>query len=181
VFRPGTTGRLVHGVRADRDADVRYVSIERMPDGFAIDPSAYVDQLSQLGELLPSGARAFARETGHYDFNSLRFIKNLKPQRLISGVADGRRWLELELRHNCWRHEEDLTVRYSGVRGLELNGETDNLDVSRLGEVLLDEVLPHSQGCSHEVACLGGSLLVVCEDLTATWFEADCSERFPQS
>jgi hypothetical protein len=42
---------------------------------------------------------------------------------------------------------------------------------------MLDEMLPHEYGCSHEIACLSGSMGVVCRDLTATWVEADCPDR----
>jgi hypothetical protein len=159
---------------------VRYINVERTRDGYLIDPSAYLDQLGRLAESLPPGASAFATDAQHYDFNALRFIKNLQPQRLVAGETDGAAWWELQLRHNCWRHEEDLTIRYHGVRSLapEPAGRT-TIDVTGLHEVFLDEVLPHQHGCSHEIVCLGGSLVVVCEDLTATWAQADCPERQP--
>ncbi|MEU5210108.1 hypothetical protein [Streptomyces sp. NPDC020742] len=44
------------------------------------------------------------------------------------------------------------------------------------GTVILDEVLPHADGCSHEVAFRPGTLFVVCRDLTATWVETDCPD-----
>jgi hypothetical protein len=63
------------------------------------------------------------------------------------------------------------------VRELILNPAAEDLDVTGLREVLLDEVPPHEHGCSHEIACIGGSILVVCQDLAATWSYADCTER----
>jgi hypothetical protein len=44
-------------------------------------------------------------------------------------------------------------------------------------QVILDEILPHDHGCSHEIACWSGSLTVVCRDLTATWIPALCPEK----
>lgn len=156
---------------------MKVVRVERTTDGYLIDAAAYLEHLSTLAPSLPAGARAFASDAQHYNFNSQRFIKNLKPQHLISGETDGVSWLELQLRHNCWRHEEDLTIRYCRVHSMTLDPPEDEADVSALREVLLDEVLPHDYGCSHEIACLGRSLRVVCEDLTATWLYADCPER----
>ncbi|WP_302850912.1 hypothetical protein [Streptomyces lunaelactis] len=37
-----------------------------------------------------------------------------------------------------------------------------------------DEVLPHQDGCSHEIAFRKGTLTVICRDLVATWTAADC-------
>ncbi len=118
-----------------------------------------------------------ATDPQHYNFDAQRFVKNLKPQRVISGETNGVAWLELQLRHNCWRHEEDLSIRYHGVRNLVLDPPREDMDVTGLREVFLDEILPHEHGCSHEIACLGGSLLVICDDMTAIWVEADCPER----
>jgi hypothetical protein len=156
---------------------VRYVSIETAGDGYWIDPSAYLEQLPRFAESLPAGARAFATDPEHYDFPGRRFVKNLKPQRLTFGRSAGMDGLELRLRHNCWRHEEDLTIRYHGVLDLTLDPAPVGLDVTGLREVLLDEVLPHEHGCSHEIACTGGSFHVICQDLAATWSYADCAER----
>ncbi|MHC0434198.1 hypothetical protein ACX6XY_29120 [Streptomyces sp. O3] len=43
-----------------------------------------------------------------------------------------------------------------------------------LGTVILDEILPHRDGCSHEIACWDGTLTLVCRDLRATWTETIC-------
>jgi hypothetical protein len=49
--------------------------------------------------------------------------------------------------------------------------------VSRLGEVILDEVLPHPDGCAHEIACHSGAITIVCRDLDASCAEADCPDK----
>jgi hypothetical protein len=41
--------------------------------------------------------------------------------------------------------------------------------------------LPHEHGCTHEIACLSGSLVISCGDLVASWVYADCPERQPKS
>ncbi|MFD3333820.1 hypothetical protein ACFWV1_14400 [Streptomyces sp. NPDC058700] len=46
-----------------------------------------------------------------------------------------------------------------------------------LGPVILDEILPHRNGCRHEVACWDGTLTIVCRDLRATWIETICSSK----
>ncbi|MYS07209.1 hypothetical protein GTW71_12340 [Streptomyces sp. SID6041] len=55
-----------------------------------------------------------------------------------------------------------------------LTSSTDNAE-TELGTVVLDEVLPHRDGCSDEIACREGSLTIVCDDLRANWTEASCS------
>ncbi|MBQ0894654.1 hypothetical protein KBX37_16370 [Micromonospora sp. U56] len=145
----------------------------------ALDPEAYLRQLPSLADSLPEGARRFATDPGHYDFLGQRCVKDLKPARLTSGEADGSRWLELYLRHNCWKHEEDLTIRYSGVQRLTIEPADQGLDVAQLQDVMLDEVLPHEHGCRHEIVCLSGRLIVTSQDLAATWLHADCPEREP--
>lgn len=37
--------------------------------------------------------------------------------------------------------------------------------------------LPDPNGCAHEIACHTGSITIVCQDLTATWVEADCPDK----
>jgi len=156
---------------------MRYVSVEFTRDGTASDPTAYLEQLPTLASSLPEGARAFATDPEHYNYYGQRCVKDLKPQRLTSGEDNGATWLELRLRHNCWKHEEDLTIRYGGVDSVTMNPAGHDLDVTHLQDVVLDEVLPDVRGCKHEIACLSGSLTVTCEDLVATWVGSDCPER----
>ncbi|MBY8875417.1 hypothetical protein K7640_26630 [Micromonospora sp. PLK6-60] len=158
---------------------MRYVIIERTSDGMSLDPEAYLRQLPALADSLPEGARRFAADPGHYNFFGRRCVKDLKPARLSSGEVDGSRWLELQLRHNCWKHEEDLTIRYRGVQSLTVEPAARGLDVAQLGDVMLDETLPHEHGCRHEIVCLAGRLIVTSQDLDATWLPADCPEHEP--
>jgi hypothetical protein len=123
---------------------LRYVRIERTDGGFSLDPTAYVEQLPTLAKSLPTDARSFATDSEHYDFHSQRFVKNLKPQRLTPGNTDEVNWLELQL--HCWRHEEDLIIRYHDVRTITVNPPRDDLDVAHLREVFPDEILPHEDG-----------------------------------
>jgi hypothetical protein len=43
-----------------------------------------------------------------------------------------------------------------------------------LGAVILDEILPYGDGCSHEIACWDGTLTIVCRDLQAIWAGTVC-------
>lgn len=158
---------------------MRYVRVERTGNGMFLDPDAYLRQLPSFADSLPQGARRFATDPGHYDFFGQRCVKDLKPARLTSGETGGSRWVELNLRHNCWKHEEDLTIRYSGVQSLAIEPADKGMDVNQLQDVMLDELLPHEHGSRHEIVCLFGTLVVTSQDLTATWLHADCPKREP--
>ncbi|WP_328787554.1 MULTISPECIES: hypothetical protein [unclassified Streptomyces] len=137
-----------------------------------LDPALYLERLPSLAGDLPAGARDFATAPGHYDFSSKRCVKDLELQH-IRGVGAADQQLEVRFRHNCWKHDEDLVIRYTGVSGFH-TGSAEDDDGANLGTVILDEVLPHQNGCSHEIAFWNGSLAVVCRDLVATWTETDC-------
>ncbi|WP_198284931.1 hypothetical protein [Saccharomonospora cyanea] len=154
--------------------------MESTSTGNFLDPAAYLALLPTLAGALPSGARAFATDPDHYDFFGRRCVKDLEPATLQRGEADGESWLRLGFRHNCWKHEEDLSIRYVGVSSLSLD-PVDTSDWTSFRAVTLDEILPHEHGCSHEIGFLGGSLTVVGRDLTATWTEAECPNRRPGS
>ncbi|MCX4790090.1 MULTISPECIES: hypothetical protein [unclassified Streptomyces] len=38
--------------------------------------------------------------------------------------------------------------------------------------VLLDEILPRQDGCLHEIALTGASIIVHCQELEAVWGDA---------
>lgn len=139
----------------------------------AIDPGPYLEMLAQLTASLPTGARAFASDPGHYDFFGQRCVKDLKLHDVTFGEQTA---IVIMFQHNCWKHEEDLTIRYTGVHRVTVSlGMQSNW--RRLHpEVILDEVLPHSHGCSHEIAMHGGTIHIICRDLTATWTAANCTE-----
>lgn len=144
-----------------------------------LSPARYLEHLHALAaDELPAGARSFATAPEHYDFSGKRCVKDLEVRHVRGAGADDddRRQLEIHFRHNCWKHDEDLVIRYTGVRSFEATGAGDG-DWADLGTVVLDEVLPHPDGCSHEIAFWNGSLTVVSGDLTATWTEADCPDN----
>ncbi|GAB2693617.1 hypothetical protein [Nocardia thraciensis] len=152
---------------------MRYVDLDATVGELTgvISPTEYLNRLPSFVEKLPEGARSFATDAEHYDFYGKRCVKDLKLESVEICGGD----IELRFRHNCWKHEEDLHIRYVGVSGFDIDapgGEWRNL-----GGVILDEVLPGAVGCTHEIAFRPGTLTVTCRDLTATWVEADCPEK----
>ncbi|GAA5023990.1 response regulator transcription factor [Streptomyces siamensis] len=137
-----------------------------------LDPAAYLEHLPSISADLPAGARAFATDSDHYDFLSRRCVKDLALQ-AVRGAGDEE--MEVEFRHNCWKHDQDLVIHYTGVSRFAV----DPVDAAAtdLGTVILDEILPHRDGCNHEIACWDGTLTIVCRDLQATWTETDCSSK----
>ncbi|MDH2389980.1 hypothetical protein QCN29_14495 [Streptomyces sp. HNM0663] len=136
-------------------------------------PARYLSHLPSISGDLPPGAWAFATDTDHYDFRSRRCVKDLT-LRAIRG-ADGEE-MEVEFQHNCWKHDQDLLIRYTGVSDFIVD-PVDEGRGTNLGTVILDEILPHRDGCSHEIACWDGTLTLVCRDLQATWSETICSSK----
>lgn len=153
---------------------MKHVRVAATGTGNFLDPDAYLELLPTLVGALPPGARAFAADPGHYDFFGRRCVKDLMPDTLLRGATADEGWLRLGFRHNCWKHEEDLSIRYVGVTSVS---PVNLADWAGFGAVTLDEILPHEHGCSHEIGFLDGSLTVVSRDLIATWTEADCPDR----
>ncbi|WP_433499471.1 hypothetical protein ACQP1K_03750 [Sphaerimonospora sp. CA-214678] len=155
---------------------MKYVDINATVNGLdgVLDPSEYLRRLPALGARLPQGARAFAMAAGHFDFSNPRCTKDLALERVCFGGDEAERWMEVGFLHNCWKHEEDLTIRYEGVSAftLDISQSTDHQSV-----VIVDEILPHADGCSHEIAFRPGTIAVTCRDLTAIWTEADCPDQ----
>lgn len=154
---------------------MRFVDIEVTGTGNSINPLAYLDQLADLAPQLPPGARAFAVDPDHYDFHGERCVKDLKIEQLRFGADDDGGTFEIHFRHNCWKHEEDLRITYRRLSTLTLDNDPDDKWGDQI--VILDEVLPHERGCSHEIACHTGTLTIVCGDLDAVWVPADCPEQ----
>ncbi|MFJ3540049.1 hypothetical protein ACIPQA_31875 [Streptomyces sp. NPDC090109] len=138
-----------------------------------LDPSGYLSHLLSVSGDLPPGARAFATDPGHYDFTSSRCVKDLT-LRAIRGA--GSEEVEVEFQHHCWKHDQDLLIRYTGVSSFVIDPADEGRGTD-LGAVMLDETLPHKDGCSHEIACWDGTLTVVCRDLQATWTDTICSSQ----
>ncbi|WP_435610961.1 hypothetical protein [Streptomyces sp. C10-9-1] len=138
-----------------------------------MDPARYLSHLLSISGDLPPGARAFTTDPDHYDLRSRRCVKDLT-LRAVRGT--GSEEMEVEFRHNCWKHDQDLLIRYAGVSDVIIDpvGEDRGAD---LGTVILDEILPHRDGCSHEIACWDGTLTVVCRDFQAIWTETTCSSK----
>lgn len=139
-----------------------------------ISAQAYLKLLPHLAPELPAGARAYATDPGHYDFYSRRCVKDLTIDRLSFRSQEDQLTLEIAFGHNCWKHEENLVLTYPGVSGYQLRPTDGTSRWTSLHSVILDEVLPHDHGCSHEIACLGGTLTIVSADLAASWVPADC-------
>ncbi|MFD3729005.1 hypothetical protein [Streptomyces sp. NPDC058671] len=141
-----------------------------------LDPARYLSHLPSISGDLPAGARAFATDTDHYDFRSRQCVKDLtlRSVRAVQG-ADGEE-MEVEFQHNCWKHDQDLLIRYAGVSSFIIDPADEDRGTD-LGPVILDEILPHRNGCRHEVACWDGTLTIVCRDLRATWIETICSSK----
>lgn len=172
---------------------MKYVRVRPLQDGygFYLDPREYLRVLPEILAGLPAGAAAFASDPDHYDFGSPRCVKDLTLERV--GLFDdrGRVSLELSLAPNAWKHDGGLRLRYSDVESLwmhtdgaedepaETIGFAEAADAAafagrageppRLGDLQLDEVLPHPRGVSHEISFTEGSLHVVGADLVARW------------
>ncbi|MFE2813421.1 hypothetical protein ACFXGG_23675 [Streptomyces nigra] len=138
-----------------------------------LDPSRYLEQLPSICGDLPPGAQSFATDTDHYDFRSRRCVKDLT-LRAVRGA--GGEEMEVEFQHNCWKHDQDLLIRYAGVSSFIIDPADEDRGTD-LGAVILDEILPYRDGCSHEIACWDGTLTVVCRDLQAIWTETVCSSK----
>lgn len=104
-------------------------------------------------------------------------MKDLTLERLQAGIDDAGPWIEFGFRHNCWKHEEDLTIRYHGIYRFVLDVPGGEPNWTQLDAVILDEILPDAHGCTHELACFSGSIKVACRDLTARWTESKCPDK----
>jgi len=166
---------------------MEYVKVFRPDERDApvvLDPEPYLVELPRLAARLPSGAHAFATEPGHYDFASLRCVKDLQFGTLLTKESGGAQIdITLALRGSKFKHSDDLVLRYANVVQIrvEVTPLTENARVwpasRRLGDLQLDEILPTDFGCSHELKLTGGVIFVECADLTAEWSAFDPTER----
>jgi hypothetical protein len=173
---------------------MKYVHVRPLQDvyGFHLDPREYLRVLPEILPDLPAGAAEFASDPDHYDFSGSRCVKDLTLHRIHLFDDHGSTSLELSLAPNEWKHEGGLRIRYSGVRSCRVHADgADDVELTeaagcaeaaeatacpehadgppRLGDLQLDEVLPHPHGVSHEITFTEGSLLVVGADLVARW------------
>jgi hypothetical protein len=101
-------------------------------------------------------------------------VKNLK--KVVLSFSDGPSpGLVATFAPNEWMHTESLVIEYSRVSALslEVEGLSEAEDSAGLGRVLLDEILPTTTGCTHEIRFADGSLLVSCADLKVEWREIE--------
>jgi hypothetical protein len=154
---------------------MRFVKIRRTSTGFALDPTPYLDVLEGLGENLPPGALAFARDPDHYDFTSPRCPKDLKLARMSVTDKSEELLIELDLAPLQVGYTRSLVVRYRHVSKVVIDAARTPrsgkiwLETGRLDSVQLDEILPSAEGCSHEIRFIGGTVLIVAADLVAEW------------
>lgn len=83
--------------------------------------------------------------------------------------------LELTFAPNEFKHDSGLVVRYTNLINFSVDVSSAQRltdvwpDTRRLGDVQLDEILPHEKGCSHEIEMTGGTIRAVSGDLVAEW------------
>ncbi|WP_045745565.1 hypothetical protein [Actinoplanes rectilineatus] len=154
---------------------MRFVKVDRSDEGFFLDPVPYREWLAECGGQLPPGASAFATDRGHYDFTATTCVKDLRLSTVLVQDAADRISVEVRFAPNDFKHDSGLRIRYENVTGLSMDvtaegpGEFPWPDVKRLGDLQLDEILPHDQGISHEIAMTGGRIWIVASDLHAEW------------
>lgn len=153
---------------------MKYVEVRVMDDrlhSWWHDPRAYLSALPTFARDLPSGARMWAEDPDHYDFSSLQCVKDL-----WFGSFD---WTagRLILLPNKWKHESMLVVDYEPP--LDVLMELGPAPGTAPPSVRLDEVLPDTQGCTHELSFAGGRMMVTAADLVATWRQAPSGVRVP--
>jgi hypothetical protein len=134
-----------------------------------LDPRRYLEVLPGLLQDMPEGARRFAADPDHYDFYSLRCVKDLALVRqdfAASSVA-----CTIEFAPNSFKHEMGLSVSYVDVSSFEIRMD-DSTDLMSF-HVLLDEILPEGGGIRHEYGLRGVTIVVCAADLEATWVHTE--------
>ncbi|WP_211588761.1 hypothetical protein [Allorhizocola rhizosphaerae] len=156
---------------------LQYSRVERLRDGFMVDPGPYLEILPELAGSLPPGAYRFVSDPEHYDFFSERAIKDLKIERLELVDAFAVLGVELRLAYNELPDVPRLTITYREVTnvsvdvrsGFQIREDWIVAGIKRLGDVLIDEVRPSPQGCVHVMEMVHGAVSITCKDLDAAW------------
>lgn len=144
---------------------MRYVIAEPSVDGgFWVDPRPYLDWLERHAEELPPGARAFAVHPEHYDFSHEWCPRGVTLARMSTRETDGVTSATVVLA-GYLDSPAEFVMRYHDVSGLAV---TRNADGSRR-DLLVDEVIPHEGGVSHELVFADRTITVVAKDLSAGW------------
>lgn len=156
---------------------MQFVKIVQTETGYLFDPNAYLDWLEESAASLPGGAREFASDPEHYDVHSSRCVKDLELDRIWLNDRRDQLSVEVAFAPNRFKHDRGLVLRYPNVVAFSVNvksaarGQNVWPDTRRLGDLQLDEILPHEKGCSHEIQMTGGSIRTVSSDLHAEWRE----------
>jgi len=157
---------------------MRYVKVEPVKEphpGYALDADAYLAVLPEIEADLPEGARRFALDEEHYNFFGPRCVKDLKLSRVTVSDSSDQISVAVEFAPNQFKHDEGLLIRYSNVNELTIEVTASPRkahvwpDSRRLGDLQLDEILPHEKGLSHEIRLTGGVIQIVASDLRAEW------------
>ena len=163
---------------------MRFAPYDR--DRHQIDPGPYLAALGSFAEQLPPGARSFADYPEHYDYGAYRrgadderppgtpfCTKDLKLRTLV--VETPIRGVEMTAKFAFPGDHApaDLTIRYLDVGELSLVDATGSAEPiarsTRLGRLMIDEVVPDDVGAAHFMDFEWGSLVVRCADLRAEW------------
>ncbi len=144
---------------------MRYASVQFSDDGTMTDVRPYLEWLDAHADELPPGARAFALDPEHYDFSHEWCPRSASFDRMSTRYTDDGVVVTLVLA--AWGGAPpEFVLRYEGVSHVELDGDHGGFPRSGL---LIDELLPHADGVSHELVLGGGTITVVARDLTAGW------------
>lgn len=165
---------------------MRFIRVESVVSdgrhqGYLLDPDAYLAELPRIQGGLPDGARGFATDDDHYNFFGERCVKDLKLSRLNLVDRSDKVSLKIEFAPNQFKHNQMLLIEYVDVVEFSVNvavePRTKNVwpETRRLGDLQLDEILPHQKGCSHEIQMTGGLVWVVAADMIAEWRHLELS------
>lgn len=148
---------------------MRYVKAEWSAEfsGFRLAADAYLAKLPELREQLPPGAWEFASDPDHYRFSGRRCVKDLGLLAVTVPGAAGRN-AAITFSPNEWKHDEGLTIEYSGALRVEVERRRE-IDWMETDTVVLDEILPHEGGLRHEIELADSTIVVHAADLRAAW------------
>lgn len=152
---------------------MEHVKIDRIDEGYRLDPTPYLDWLARRGDQLPQGAAAFVRDPGHYAFGD-RCLHALRMDSAGIEFSDGGTDARLVFRAPGAEGEPRLIIRYAAVSSFFTaldSGVAAGARSGDLGAVLLDEARPVEGDCEHEIRCTSGRILVACRDLDAEWVQ----------
>ncbi|WP_239646099.1 hypothetical protein [Nocardiopsis valliformis] len=159
---------------------MKFIVLHKEEDGRRVrflDPNPYLSSLPEISAELPSGARDYATSPDHYDFFGRRCVKDLELEGVeFSPVGGGVLNVSIRFKGNPFKHDSGMVVDYFSVSKFEVESTEDfsrgGYPPPGLGSVKLDEVLPDSAGCSHEIAFTGGLVLVKSKDFNCRWLTA---------